>query len=307
MAFSRANFAKVDAGYSGTTQQIFCYKSSADAYATIVASAYFNTMASGTDADYNLKKDDIIYVTGSDESNFVRVTSTTGATPVTVASVLTAADMPLAQGSLLLGNASGLGSAFDLSAGGNVAVGNDTTVVALDASGDGKIMVGNGTTITSVAVSGDVTLTNAGVVTIAAGAVEESMLVANSLTGLVAGNLAAANVIGIPTLVHLITTAGGATANTDVTITHKSRVLDVWCVNKGLGTASDTIQVLNATNAITDAIDINKADQTRTAPTTIDDAYIEIAAGGTLRVTETDGGGSDSPAVDVYVLVARIA
>jgi hypothetical protein len=307
MAFSRANFAKADAGYSGTTQQIFTYISSTDTYATIVASAYFNSMVSGSDADYNLKKNDVIFITGSDESNFARVTSTTGATPVTVASVLTAGDMPLAQGSLLLGNASGLGSAFDLSGAGNIAIGNGTTVVALDGSTDTQILVGNGTTMTSVAVSGDATLANTGALTIAAGAVEESMLVANSLTGLVCGNLAAANVIGIPTLIHLITTAGGATANTDVTLTHKSRVLDVWTVNKGLGTAGDTIQVLNATNAITDAIDINIADTTRAAAGTIDDAYVEIAAGGTLRVTETDGGGSDSPAVDVFVLVARIA
>lgn len=307
MAFSRANFAKADAGYSGTTQQIFTYISSTDTYATIVASAYFNTMASGSDADYNLKKNDLIYITGSDESNFARVTSTTGATPVTVASVLTAGDMPLAQGSLLLGNASGLGSAFDLSAGGNIGIGNDTTVVALDGSGDGKILVGNGTTMTSVSVSNDIALTNAGVATIQAGVVEETMLVANSLTGLVAGSVADANVIGGIPVLHRITTAGGATANTDVTLTHKTRVLDAWIVNRAAGTASDTVQILNGTNAISDAVDISGADNTIARIGTLDDAYEEIAASGTLRVTETDGGSSDSPAVDVYVLCVRVA
>jgi hypothetical protein len=307
MAFSRANFAKADAGYSGTTQQIFTYISSTDTYATIVASAYFNTMVSGSDADYNLKKNDLIYITGSDESNFARVTSTTGATPVTVASVLTAGDMPLAQGSLLLGNASGLGSAFDLSGAGNIAIGNGTTVVALDGSTDTQILVGNGTTMTSVAVSGDATLANTGALTIAAGAVEESMLVANSLTGLVVDDVADANVIGGIPVLHRITTLGGATANTDVTLTHKTRVLDAWIVNRAAGTASDTVQILNGSNAISDAVDISGADNTIARIGTLDDQYEEIAASGTLRVTETDGGGTDSPAVDVYVLCVRVA
>lgn len=72
-------------------------------------------------------------------------------------SAVEVSEVTLAEGNVLLGNASGVGS-------------------ALDASGDAKILIGNGTTITSVAVSGDVTISNSGAVTIAAGAVELSML-----------------------------------------------------------------------------------------------------------------------------------
>jgi len=69
----------------------------------------------------------------------------------------------LAQGSVLVGNASG-------------------KAAALDASGDTKVLVGNATTVTSVALSGDVTMANTGAVTIAASAVESSMIAANSIT-----------------------------------------------------------------------------------------------------------------------------
>jgi len=61
---------------------------------------------------------------------------------------VTAGEIALAEGNVLLGNAEGVAT-------------------ALNAKGDTKILVGNGTTITSVALSQDLTITNAGVVTIA--------------------------------------------------------------------------------------------------------------------------------------------
>lgn len=61
---------------------------------------------------------------------------------------VTAGEITLAQGSVLIGNASGVAT-------------------ALDGKGDAKVLVGNGTTMTSVALSQDLTITNAGVVTIA--------------------------------------------------------------------------------------------------------------------------------------------
>ena len=60
---------------------------------------------------------------------------------------VTAGEIALATGSLLLGTAG--------------------VAAAIDGSGDGKILVGNGTTMTSVSLSQDVTITNAGVATIA--------------------------------------------------------------------------------------------------------------------------------------------
>ena len=120
-------------------------------------------------------------------------------------------------------------------------------------------------------------------------------------------NVADANVIGGLPQIFRIDTAGGATANTDVTVTHKIRVIDVWVVNTGAGTAGDTIEVGDGTNNITNAIDINNVDMTIGRAGTIDNAFHEIAASGTLRVTETDGGGTDSPSTIVYVSAIRVA
>ena len=60
---------------------------------------------------------------------------------------VTAGEIALAQGSILVGNASAVGS-------------------ALDAKGDTKLLVGNGTTITSVAMSGEGALANTGAFTL---------------------------------------------------------------------------------------------------------------------------------------------
>jgi hypothetical protein len=191
---------------------------------------------------------------------------------------------------------------------GNLLLGDNSNVaVVTDFSANAQIGIGDGTTFASVAVSGDIAIDNAGVTTIQAGAVDEAMIAGNSLTGLVAANVANANVIGGIPVLFRIDTAGGATANTDVTVTHKIRVIDVWVVNTGLGTAGDTIEIYNGANAITDAIDINTADKTVGRVGTIDDAFHEIAAAGTLRVTETDGGGADSPSTIVYVSAIRVA
>lgn len=181
---------------------------------------------------------------------------------------------------------------------------------------DTHILVGNGSNVaTDVAMSGDATIANTGAVTIANNAVTtakildsnvtEAKIAPNTLTGLVVGNTADAPVIGGIPIIFPIATAGGATANTDVTSTHKIQIIDVWVVNTGLGTAGDTIQIFNGASAVTDAIDINKADETVTRAGTIDDTLAVISAAGTLRVTETDGGGADSPSTIVYVLAIR--
>jgi len=142
---------------------------------------------------------------------------------------------------------------------------------------------------------------------IAAGAVGISEIADGTLVGSEVAVVADDNVIGGIPVIHRIDTAGGATANTDVTLTYKTRILDVWTVNLAIGTTSDTITITDGSTDITDAIDISGADKTVARAGTIDNAVHEIAAAGTLRVTETDGGGSDSPAVSVYVLGVRVA
>ena len=142
---------------------------------------------------------------------------------------------------------------------------------------------------------------------IAALAVTGAQVAEDTLAGNKAAVVANANTgPGLPVL-HRVNTAGGATADTDVTVDDKVLVLDVWVQNNGAGTASDTITVKNGSSAITDAIDISGADKTIKRVATIDNANATIAAGGTLKVTETDGGSNDSPATTVYVLCVKVA
>lgn len=119
------------------------------------------------------------------------------------------------------------------------------------------------------------------------------------------GPVAAGNTAGgLLVVFHVLADQAGG-ADKDVVLDSKVRVLDVIVVNKAAGGASDTITVKNGTNAITNAIDTNKADTTITRAGTIDDAQHEIAAGGTLRVTKANG--TNDPNCDVYVLAMRVA
>lgn len=140
-----------------------------------------------------------------------------------------------------------------------------------------------------------------GLATTTAGAVAAAQIAANSLNGTQAANVADVNVIGGEVLIHRIA-AAALTGDVDVVLTHKSRVVDVWCVATAAGGAADTITVKNGANAITDAIDLNVSDKVIVRAATIDDAQHEIAAGGTLRVS----GASGVTAV-VYVMVIRVA
>lgn len=143
------------------------------------------------------------------------------------------------------------------------------TGTALNAKTSGQILVGDGTDLASVAVSGAVTLSSAG-------------LVATSTTANV-------NVAGGIPVVHRIT-ASTLTGDVDVTLTNKTRIVDVLCIAVGgAGGAGDTITVKNGATAITNAIDMNVADKVIVRAGTIDDASYEIAAAGTLRVTGASG------------------
>ncbi|ANS05349.1 hypothetical protein [uncultured Mediterranean phage] len=97
--------------------------------------------------------------------------------------------------------------------------------------------------------------------------------------------------------------ADAATDNYDLVMPagHNFKVTDVTVVKTGgAGGANDTVGVLNNTDAITDAIDINAVDTTIVRATTIDDAFATIAAGGTLRVAVVNLGGANV-ACEVYV------
>ena len=138
--------------------------------------------------------------------------------------------------------------------------------------------------------------------TVPVGAIEDS-----GLTGQKAAVLADAAVIGGIPVLHRIDVAAGATGNVDVTLTYKTRVTDVHLVKRSAaGGGAGTIQVFNGANAITNAMSIDVADQIIVRPTTLDDAYWEIAAAGTLRVTRTRTASTDETCT-VFVRGVRVA
>ena len=124
------------------------------------------------------------------------------------------------------------------------------------------------------------------------------------LDGTYAKVIADDNVIGGTPVVHVVQMAAGALADNDITLTHKTRVIDAWLILGGAGVATTTLQVKNAANAITDAMAASGSDKDLVRAAVIDEAYHEIAAGGTLRVTSATG--ATQPKATLYVLGIRV-
>jgi hypothetical protein len=124
---------------------------------------------------------------------------------------------------------------------------------------------------------------------------------AATMTGADAAVVANVNVIGGVEVLHRIT-ASALTGDVDVTLTHKTRIIDVWCVQTAAGGAGDTIIVKNGANAITDTMDCNKSDQVITRALSLNDANWDIAAAGTLRIT-----GASAVTCEVFVRGIRVA
>lgn len=123
------------------------------------------------------------------------------------------------------------------------------------------------------------------------------------LSGLVAKFIAAGNVIGGIPVFHWVHVTAGANGNTDVVLTHKTKVILV-IAHPTTTVAAATLQVKNGANAITDAMATPTANAVVLCAS-IDPAQEDIAAGGTLRVTGV--GGATMPAADVFVLGFRVA
>jgi hypothetical protein len=131
------------------------------------------------------------------------------------------------------------------------------------------------------------------------GAIAQGNFAANAWDGTVAKNVANIEVLGGIPVVHRIVAGVG---DTNVVLTHKTRIIDVYVVAKA-NQAAGTITVTTATpTAITDAI-ICAVDTTVTRAGTIDDAVNTIAAGGTLRVT----GAEAATSAEVYIIGVRVA
>jgi len=119
-------------------------------------------------------------------------------------------------------------------------------------------------------------------------------------------DVAESDVIGGVPVVFMVPIAAGALGNTDITVTHKIRVLDAYLILRGAGVSTTTLQVFKgATGAITDAMAASGSDTALVRAAVINDAYYEIAAGGTLRVTSATG--ATQPDALVVVTAVRVA
>lgn len=114
-----------------------------------------------------------------------------------------------------------------------------------------------------------------------------------------------ANVIGGIPVLHRVDLASGVNADTDVVLTHKTRVIDAWLVLRAAGVAACVFTVKNGATAVTDGMAASGADKALVRAASIDDAQHEIAAGGILRVTGS--GGVSQPLATMYVLGLRVA
>jgi len=101
--------------------------------------------------------------------------------------------------------------------------------------------------------------------------------------------------------------ADGSTANVDLVMPFKVRIVDAWFVCSGATAPSsgDTVALLNGTNAITGAVAMDTTARATKRFPTMDETYTTIAAGGTLRITPAAGGNNN--ACSVYVKVLPVA
>lgn len=159
--------------------------------------------------------------------------------------------------------------------------------------GDGTVVFGTDTVVTAEIANLAVTAAK-----LATDAVENAKIkdAAVSLAKMAAASVNAAKLAtvangdvipGIP-VIFPVNIPDGVTGNVDVTITPKIRVIDFHVIKAvAAGGASDTIQLKNGTDAISDALNIEVADKAVVRAASIDDAFSEIAAAGTLRITRT--------------------
>ena len=160
----------------------------------------------------------------------------------------------------------------------------------------GQIFVSAGSAygIDEVAVSGDATLAANGALTIADSVLEGSNV----------ANVAPDNVVGgIPVIFEIAVEDG--TANNDITSTHRIKVIDFWFVGGDTqGSTSDTVQLLNGVNAITEAVAKTTDAGCLVRATSFDNDYTTIAAAGTIRVAAVK---DTNVAGTAYVMAIRVA
>ena len=143
------------------------------------------------------------------------------------------------------------------------------------------------------------------------GEVTAVKLAPNAFSGTILANAATYNAnttaatLVSPLVVPFLFTDG--TATIEVTMPYKVRVIDVSHLKLAAAAGgANTVQVLNGASAISAAVTVNTSDKVLTVSGfDIDDATMEVASGGLLKVTSTKVG--TNSACIVYVTVLRVA
>ena len=214
---------------------------------------------------------------------------------------LSGAGVSLNSGEILVGNAADAATAVTpsgdvtVSNTGVLTIGAKKVTAAKTAIADGKIFIGGADgAAAEQSLSGDATLAATGALTIA-----DSVLDGSNVA-----NTSPDNVIGaIPVLYRIA--VEDASANNDITSTHKFLVTDFWFVGGATpGVAEDTVQLLNGTNAISEAVAKTTDANCLVRATQLDQSTGMVAAGGTIRITSVK---NTNVAGTAYVMGIRVA
>jgi hypothetical protein len=143
------------------------------------------------------------------------------------------------------------------------------------------------------------------------GEVTAPKLASNAFSGTILANATAysadntAPTLSSPLIVPFAFADGTSTIS--VTMPYKVRVIDVSHLKVAANAGgANTVQVLNGANAISAAVTVNTSDKVLTVSGfDIDDAQMDVASGGLLKVTSTKVG--TNSACVVYVTVLRVA
>jgi hypothetical protein len=178
---------------------------------------------------------------------------------------------------------------------------NDTTYIWMDdANTIGSAIDGTGWPTTAHIKLAEIDVDSGGVITAIRDLRGETFLhKVGDLTGSHVANIGANG--GVPFILPAAIVAGSTVVIHNANAPFKYRVIKAWSI----ATTADggTWQVKNGANAITDAVAVTATDKAIDSAGTIDDAYHEVAAAGSLSVV---GDGSLADAI-VYIECVRVA
>jgi len=176
---------------------------------------------------------------------------------------------------------------------------NDTTYIWIDSDNTvGSAIDGTGWPATDHIKLAEIDVDSDGVITDVRDLRGQTFL-RDRLTALALADVGASG--GVPFVLTATLAAGSTVQIHNANAPFKYRVLDAWSVAKSAD--GGTWKLTDGSNDITDAVTVTGTDKTINRAGTIDDAYHEIAASGSLSVVG-DGANADG---EVYVLCMRVA